>query len=445
METMYPQKTDVIVVGGGLAGLSAASYLARGGLTVTLFEKAANLGGRAASRNYDGYWFNRGIHAIYTGGATSQVLRELGVSYQYGIPRTTFILHEGKMEPFPASVPALLGSHLLTPGDKMELMRLFSTLPRLKAESMAHMSVEEWLERVTRRPRVRQVLASTARVFTYSAALELVSAEVLIRKLQLTLKNPVHYVEGGWQTLVDGLRRVAEQAGARIVSGHRVASVLYQSGENQAAGVVQGVRLSNGDVLTASHVLLATGPAEAVKLLDEGNYAPLRAIVDPLVPARVACLDVALKRLPDPRYPVVQDLDQPRFLSAQSFYTRVAPEGGAVISAFKQLHPLHSSEPQEDERALEALLDEAQPGWREVLIRRVFLPHIEAVGMLPLASSGGYAGRPGPLVPGIAHLYLAGDWIGEGFLSDPSLASARQVAQLVLQKRDLTLPVGVVS
>jgi hypothetical protein len=65
--------------------------------------------------------------------------------------------------------------------------------------------------------------------------------------------------------------------------------------------------------------------------------------------------------------------------------------------------------------------------------------------MLPLASSGGYAGRPGPLVPGIAHLYLAGDWIGEGFLSDPSLASARQVAQLVLQKRDLTLPVGMVS
>jgi hypothetical protein len=37
------------------------------------------------------------------------------------------------------------------------------------------------------------------------------------------------------------------------------------------------------------------------------------------------------------------------------------------------------------------------------------------------------------MVPGIANLYLAGDWIGSGFLSDPSMVSARQVAQLILQ------------
>jgi flavin-dependent dehydrogenase len=42
--------TDVIIVGGGLAGLSAASYLARAGCSVTLFEKSVLLGGRAASR-----------------------------------------------------------------------------------------------------------------------------------------------------------------------------------------------------------------------------------------------------------------------------------------------------------------------------------------------------------------------------------------------------------
>ena len=40
---------DVIVVGGGIAGLSAAAYLARAGVAVTLFEKSARLGGRAAT------------------------------------------------------------------------------------------------------------------------------------------------------------------------------------------------------------------------------------------------------------------------------------------------------------------------------------------------------------------------------------------------------------
>lgn len=426
--------TDVVVIGGGMAGLSAACYLARAGVHVTLFEKAANLGGRAASQNYDGYLFNRGIHAIYTGGATSEVLQDLGITYSYGSPKETFLLHQGQIYPFPASMSALLKSRLLKVGDKIELARIFSTLPRLQAKSVAHISVQEWLERTIRRPRVRQLMASTARVFVYSAALDLVSAEVFVTKLQLSLKHPVHYVEGGWQTLIEGLRRAAEQAGVRIVSSSRIASVEYQHGR------VQGVRLRDESALAASSVVLATNPQDAAKLVDAGAYAPLREIVDALIPARVACLDVALRHLPEPRYPVVQDMDRARFLSAQSYYTRVTPEGGALISTFKQLDPLHATDPKQDERELEDLLDTAQPGWRDVLVKRVFLPHIEAIGMLPTASDGGYAGRPGPQVPGIANLYLAGDWIGEGFLSDPSMGSARQVAHLILQDGSLTTP-----
>jgi phytoene dehydrogenase-like protein len=103
-----------------------------------------------------------------------------------------------------------------------------------------------------------------------------------------------------------------------------------------------------------------------------------------------------------------------------------------MVYTFKMLDPTHSSDPKQDEQDLEDLLDTVQPGWREVLVKRSFLPHIEAIGMLPTAHGGGYAGRPRPEVPGIANLYLAGDWIGSGFLSDPSMGSARQVAQHIL-------------
>jgi phytoene dehydrogenase-like protein len=69
-----------------------------------------------------------------------------------------------------------------------------------------------------------------------------------------------------------------------------------------------------------------------------------------------------------------------------------------------------------------------------LLIRRQYLPRIEAVGALPTAAGGGFAGRPGHRVPGIDHLYVAGDWVGpEGFLADASLASARRAAWLALE------------
>jgi phytoene dehydrogenase-like protein len=43
-------QTGVAVVGGGMDSLTAACYLARVGLEVTLFEKAPIPGGRAATR-----------------------------------------------------------------------------------------------------------------------------------------------------------------------------------------------------------------------------------------------------------------------------------------------------------------------------------------------------------------------------------------------------------
>jgi hypothetical protein len=67
-------------------------------------------------------------------------------------------------------------------------------------------------------------------------------------------------------------------------------------------------------------------------------------------------------------------------------------------------------------------------------VRRVFLPHMEAVCALPLARSGGFAGRPSTQVPGLSNAHLAGDWVGEkGFLVDASMASARAAAYQIMR------------
>ena len=45
----------VIVVGGGMAGLKSAVYLARSGMSVTLLEKEASCGGLVRSFERDGF------------------------------------------------------------------------------------------------------------------------------------------------------------------------------------------------------------------------------------------------------------------------------------------------------------------------------------------------------------------------------------------------------
>lgn len=423
-------RTDVVVVGGGMAGLAAACYLAREGVGVTLVEKASAPGGRAATRSFDGFYLNRGIHAIYTGGAASRVLAELGVTYAYGTPpKETFVRREGVLHTFPADPLGILRTSLFGARDRVDLVRFFATLSLARPGEAAHVSVQEWLDRRVRRPRVRRLLEGLARTLVYSSALDLVSAEVFVDRLRRSLRHPVHYVEGGWQTLVDGLREVAERNGACILVGARALGVEHHE------GLVRGVRLKDGSLISASAVIVATRPHDALELVDGDTNPTLRRIVDGLLPGRLACLDVALSRLPSSRYTVVQDLDRPQFMSVQSAYAQLAPEGGAVIHAFKQLDPRGLDDPRQDERDLEGLLDAAQPGWREVLVRRQYLPRIEAVGALPTAARGGFAGRPGTEVPGFTNLYLAGDWVGpEGFLLDASMASARRAAELVLRR-----------
>jgi phytoene dehydrogenase-like protein len=82
--------TNVIVIGGGLAGLTTAALLARAGKSVTLFEQSSSeMGGRARTSVFDGFYFNQGPHALFLSAPGAAVLQELGIAYNGGIPELT--------------------------------------------------------------------------------------------------------------------------------------------------------------------------------------------------------------------------------------------------------------------------------------------------------------------------------------------------------------------
>jgi len=72
--------TDMIVVGGGIAGLAAADRLARSGLDVTLLEAADRLGGKVHTVSFAGRPLDIGAEALVARDATAfDLCRELSL------------------------------------------------------------------------------------------------------------------------------------------------------------------------------------------------------------------------------------------------------------------------------------------------------------------------------------------------------------------------------
>lgn len=422
-----PASADVAVVGGGLAGLTGATFLARSGRSVVLCEKGADIGGRARTQTEKGFCFNLGPHALFVKGAGVQVLKELGVRFsgQVVTLADSLAFYRGAIHKLPTGPPSLFTTSLFGPVAKMEAGRIFGSLPGTETDCLQGTTVRAWLERAARRPEVRELLAAMIRLATYANDPERQSAGAALAQLQLATAGSVYYLDGGWQTLVDGLRNLATEAGAQIFCKAKVAAV-------ETGGAARSLRLENGTALQTGAVLLATGLMEAAALVQGGPGAVMAQWAASAIPVRASCLDVALRRLPQPRARFALGIDRPLYLSVHSTFAKLAPENGAIIHVAKYLESSPPSDPGSVERELEDLLEQTQPGWRQEVTARRFLPNMVVSNALVTAAEGGTTGRPAPPVPGVRNLYVAGDWVGpEGMLADAALASARRAAELL--------------
>jgi phytoene dehydrogenase-like protein len=74
---------DVLIVGAGMAGLTAAAYLSRAGLKVLLCEKEKKTGGLVNSFEYKGFVFDGGIRGIENSGIVFPMLKQLGIEVEF--------------------------------------------------------------------------------------------------------------------------------------------------------------------------------------------------------------------------------------------------------------------------------------------------------------------------------------------------------------------------
>ncbi|OIK08843.1 dehydrogenase [Bacillus sp. MUM 116] len=415
------QKYDVVVVGGGIAGLTAAIYAAKAGKKTLVIEKQHRLGGRAVTNKKKGAYFNLGGHALYYGDAF-KTFRELGLSLKGKKPSIEgYGIWQGKLNTMPLDVKSLFTTPLLSWKGKMELATWLVKLGKLDTHQYDRISLREWIEQNVKDPMVRNLFYALSRTASFVVSPDLIAAGPVLQQLKCSMKG-VLYLDRGWGAIIDELWKKASEQEVHFYLKSKVTSIQHHNGS------VQSVSCEDGMIIEAHQIIVTTSPVAAYQLVSGADKTALHLWKDQAIEITGACLDVALRRLPKPDQQFVYGIDRNVFLSNQSRAAYLSDNGAQVISLMK--YQGNETDPEKDLQDLEQTLDLVQPGWRDELVAQQYLPKITvSYDLMHMKRSE----RPGPEVPEIKGLYVAGEWATHGeLLVDAATASAKRAIKHIL-------------
>jgi len=371
----------VTVVGGGLAGLTAAITVAEGGAPVRLLEARSELGGRA--RSMDGpYKANFGPRVIYKDGPLWDWLAERELLPRYSGPPLSGIRFrwQGEVRRTPplGTIPAVL---------------------RLRGrEAPVDQDFRGWVASHSD-DRTAAMLSAAAGVYTFHHDPgELSAAFVWKHSVRVLLSPPptARYLRGGWSSLVAMLEARARRLGVEIETGCAV------------------------DSLPEAPVIVATELRRAAELLGDDSLS--------WPSGHTVCIDVGFEhRRGDPF--IVSDLDESGWIERFSAPDpSLAPDGEELVQAQMPVRPGESVDAAG--LRLERLLEASYPdlGERERWRRRQVME-----GRSGPLDRPGLSWRDRPAVDRGDGVFIAGDMVAApGLLSEVSWASGAEAGSLAL-------------
>jgi phytoene dehydrogenase-like protein len=486
---------SILIVGAGMAGLSAGCYARMNGYKATILEMHSIPGGLCAAWTRKGYTFDISMHML-TGsksGAFHEMWRELGVmenrrfhyhdemcTIESGTRKLSLCTDPKRLEeqmvalsPADAALsreyvrlvcgPNMMGAASLKPaelaglsdflGMSIAILPLLGTFRRYGRQTIQEFAArfqDPFLREAVRMtidgpgwPMARFPMAGLAGFFKSSVS----EAGVPI---------------GGSQQVAYTIAARFKQLGGELRLGARVANVLVESGR------AAGVKLADGTEIRADEVIWAADGHNLIFDILGSKYIDdrIRRMYDewiPVTPVVHVCLGVARDMSQEPAR-VSFELDQPiavageerKWLSVihHSFDPTMAPAGKAAVEVWypcscEYWQELAKDRPRYDaekERIAEltiAELDRRWPGFRaqvEVVDVPTPVTYIRYTGNWQASPDGWYVTpenmRTPPLrtLPGLAGLHMAGQWTAPFTGTVMAALTGRQVVQLLCRQ-----------
>ncbi|HLK47005.1 MAG TPA: protoporphyrinogen oxidase [Bryobacteraceae bacterium] len=354
----------VVIIGGGISGLSTAYYLSRRGIASTILESRPRLGGVIETEHIDGCTVEAGPDSFISAKpAALELIRELGLADQVigsnDYSRKTFVWKHGKLVPLPdglmmmvpTKIMPLLSTRLLSWGTKVRMALELLHAPKLHEndESVAEFIAEHYGEEAVDYlaepllsgiyggdPREMSVTAVLPRFVTLSRQYGSLTRGVLAERAKASTNHRApaplfRTLKGGLGQLIDAIARSIE--GIAVVRRGRAQAV-------ERSGHGFRVRL-DGDWLDAGRVVIACEAHSGAALLGEvdGRLAELLGTVGYSSSMTVALGFAAsdLPRLPEGHGFLVPKKERRRLMACTwvgaKFPYRV-PEGKLVARCF---------------------------------------------------------------------------------------------------------------
>jgi diapolycopene oxygenase len=288
MISSNPERTRVVVVGGGLGGLASAVELAGRGAAVTIVESNTHLGGKMNVLEEAGFTFDMGPTILTLPEVISGIIRRAGKRVEDYIdlirldPQWRCAFEDGTVIDLLEDVDAM-AAHLdgLFPGRRagegyrafIEYSRRMNRLSRnvffyrdvggvgdvmrgtklgdseVMGDALAmrlHSTVGKTAQKHVKEPHVLQVLEH---FLQYVGSSPFLAPAILSMIASAQVDQGCWYPMGGTRMVARALARLAEEMGVETVLGQRVAKI------EQANGRVSGVTLFDGRTIDADAVV----------------------------------------------------------------------------------------------------------------------------------------------------------------------------------------------